>query len=148
MENSTEIIKKKENTVTRKCYKAPRLTKKEKHELGVGKDEGRASVGNVSIPPRKAKLVVDLIRGKDYEVALAIVKNTPNIVTETLEKVLVSAKANAVNNNQLKEEKLYVAEVYADSGATLKRIKAKSRGAAARIKKRTCRLTVVLKERV
>ena len=145
MEKTTE---KKEKTFTRKCNKAPRLTKKQRKELGVGKDQGRASVDNISISASKAKLVVDLIRGKDYETALAIVKNTQNIVTETLEKLLISARANAVNNNNLDESKLYVAEIYANQGTTLKRIKALSRGSAARIKKRTCHLEVVLKERV
>jgi large subunit ribosomal protein L22 len=145
MEKTTEN---KEKTFTRKCNKAPRLTKKQRKELGVGKDQGRASINNVSVPATKAKLVIDLIRGKDYEVALAIVKNTPNIITETLEKLLVSAHANAVNNNNLDESKLYVAEIYADQGTTLKRIKALSRGSATRINKRTCHLTVVLKERV
>ena len=145
MEKTTEN---KEKTFTRKCNKAPRLTKKQRKELGVGKDQGRASVDNVSIPSSKAKLVADLIRGKDYETALAIVKHTPNIVTETLEKLLISARANAVNNNNLDESKLYVTEIYANQGTTLKRIKALSRGSAARIKKRTCHLTVVLKERV
>ncbi len=117
MEKTTEN---KEKTFTRKCNKAPRLTKKQRKELGVGKDQGRASINNVSVPATKAKLVIDLIRGKDYEVALAIVKNTPNIITETLEKLLVSAHANAVNNNNLDESKLYVAEIYADQGTTLK----------------------------
>ena len=144
MEKTTEN---KEKTFTRKCNKAPLLTKKQRKELGVGKDQGRASINNVSVPATKAKLVIDLIRGKDYEVALAIVKNTPNIITESLEKLLISARANAVNNNNLDESKLYVAEIYANQGTTLKRIKALSRGSATRINKRTCHLTVVLKER-
>lgn len=148
MEKTIETVEKKKKTFTRKCNKAPRLTKKQRKELGVGRDQGRASLNNISVPSTKARLVIDLIRGKDYEMALAIVKNTPNIITEALEKLLISARANAVNNNNLAEDKLYVAEIYADQGTTLKRIKALSRGSAARIKKRACHLTVVLKERV
>jgi large subunit ribosomal protein L22 len=120
MDKTTE---KKEKTFTRKCNKAPRLTKKQRKELGVGKDQGRASVDNVSIPSSKAKLVADLIRGKDYETALAIVKHTPNIVTETLEKLLISARANAVNNNNLDESKLYVTEIYANQAQLLRGLK-------------------------
>ncbi len=146
MDKNTETMEKK--TFTRKFNKAPSLTKKQRKELGIGRDQGKASVKNVGVPASKANLVVRLIRGKDYETALAIVKNTPNRITEALEKLLVSAHANAVNNNNLDESKLYVAEIYADQGITLKRIKALSRGSAARINKRTTNLTVVLKERV
>jgi len=60
MEKTTEN---KEKTFTRKCKKAPRLTKKQRKELGVGKDQGRASINNVSVPATKAKLVIGHIRG-------------------------------------------------------------------------------------
>ncbi|MDX1358278.1 MAG: 50S ribosomal protein L22 [Clostridia bacterium] len=123
------------------------LTKKEKKALGIGRDEGRASAKHLRVPASKAKLVLDLIRGKDLEEAYGIVKYTPRAASEFIMKLLESAEANAVNNFELDKEKLYVAEAYAGQGTTLKRIKANARGSASRIRKRTSHITVVLKER-
>ncbi len=131
----------------RKYQKAPLLTKKEKSKLGIGRDEGRASAKHLRVPSSKAKLVLDLIRGKDLEEAYGIVKFTRRAASEYILKLLKSAEANAVNNFELDKEKLYVAEAYAGQGATLKRLKANARGSASRIRKRTSHITVVLKER-
>ena len=70
--------------------------------------EVRATAKTLRIPPRKARLVLDLIRGKDVEEATAICKFTPNVAAEAVGKVLKSAVANAVNNNDMDETKLYV----------------------------------------
>ena len=142
-----EEVKIELNKARRKFQKAPLLTKKEKKALGVGRDEGRASVKHISVPATKVKLVIDLIRGKSLEEAYAIVKHTPRAASPYILKLLQSAEANAVNNFELDKEKLYVAEIYAGQGTTLKRIMANARGSASRIQKRTSHITLVLKER-
>ena len=99
------------------------------------------------ISSRKVKIVADLIRGKDAEEALAIVKFTPKAASEIIEKLLKSAIANAENNHNMKSNKLYVAEIYANQGPTLNRIRPAATGSAVRIRKRTSHITIVLKER-
>lgn len=146
LDNKEEVLNDL-NKARRKFQKAPLLTKKEKKALGIGRDEGRASVKHISVPATKVKLVIDLIRGKSLEEAYAIVKHTPRAASPYLLKLLESAEANAVNNFELDKEKLYVAEVYAGQGTTLKRIIANARGSASRIRKRTSHITLVLKER-
>ena len=131
----------------RKSAKLPVLTKKEKKVLGIGKDEGRAVLKGARVSSRKAKLVIDLIRNKNIDEAYAILKYTPRKAAELLEQLLKSAEANAVNNNGLDRSNLYVAEVYATQGPTLKRIRPRAHGRAFRINKRTSHLTLVLKER-
>ena len=69
--------------------------------------EVKACAKTLRIPPRKARLVIDLIRGKDVEEAAAILKFTPNVAAEAVGKVLKSAVANAVNNNDMNEETLH-----------------------------------------
>lgn len=99
------------------------------------------------ISARKVKIVADLIRGKDIDEALAIIKFTPKASSEVLEKLLKSAIANAENNHDMKHENLYVAEIYANQGPTLKRIRPAAKGSAVRIRKRTSHITIVLKEK-
>lgn len=130
-----------------KSKKLPVLTKKEKKVLGIGKDEGRVSLKHARVPSRKAKLVIDLIRNKGINEAYAILKYTPRNAADILEKMLKSAESNAVNNNGLDRESLYVAEAFATQGPTLKRIMPRAQGRAFRIRKRTSHITLVLKER-
>ena len=110
-------------------------------------EEVKATAKTLRIPPRKARLVIDLIRGKDVEEAAAILRFTPNKAAEPIGKVLNSAVANAVNNNDLDEEKLYVSTCYVDEGVTLKRYKPRAKGSASPINKRTCHITVCVAER-
>jgi len=144
-----ELLEKKEELLEqygktrRKADKLPILTKKERKILGIGKDEGRAVVRYARVSSRKAKLVIDLIRNKGLDEAYAILKYMPRNASEMLK----SAEANAVNNNQLNRDNLYVSEVYAEQGPTLKRIMPRAQGRAFRIRKRTSHITVVLKER-
>lgn len=145
--DNTEEVKNEYGKERRKFQKAPLLTKKEKKALGIGRDEGRASATHLRVPASKAKLVLDLIRGKNLEEAYGIIKYTPRAASEFILKLLESAEANAVNNFELDKEKLYVAEAYAGQGTTMKRLKANARGSASRIRKRTSHITVVLKER-
>jgi len=148
-----ELLEKKEELLEqygktrRKADKLPILTKKERKILGIGKDEGRAVVRYARVSSRKAKLVIDLIRNKGLDEAYAILKYMPRNASKIIYKLLKSAEANAVNNNQLNRDNLYVSEVYAEQGPTLKRIMPRAQGRAFRIRKRTSHITVVLKER-
>ena len=110
--------------------------------------QAHATLKYARISSRKVKIVADLIKGKDIDEALAIVKFTPKASSEVLEKLLKSAIANAENNHNMAHEKLYVADIYANQGPTLKRIRPAAKGSAVRIRKRTSHVTIVLKERV
>ena len=109
--------------------------------------EGRAVAKYVRIAPRKVRVVMDLIRGKDVADAFAILKFTPKVGAEAIAKVLKSAVANAENNFDMNVDNLYVSSAYVDQGPTLKRIHPRSRGQAFKILKRTSHITVVVEER-
>ena len=109
--------------------------------------EARAELKYARISARKVKIVADLIRGKDAHEALAIVKFTPKASSEIIEKLLKSAIANAENNHGMNSNSLYVDQIYANQGPTLKRIRPAAKGSAVRIRKRTSHITIVLKER-
>ena len=109
--------------------------------------EAVATLKNARISARKVKIVADLIRGKDAKEALAIVKFTPKASSEIIEKLLKSAIANAENNHGMKSNNLYVAEIYANQGPTMKRIRPAAKGSAVRIRKRTSHITIVLKKK-
>lgn len=109
--------------------------------------QATATLKYARISSRKVKIVADLIKGKDVDEALAILKYTPKASSEMLEKLLKSAIANAENNHNMAHEKLYVADIYANQGPTLKRIRPAAKGSAVRIRKRTSHVTIVLKER-
>ena len=106
-----------------------------------------AIVKNVRISSRKVKIVIDLIRGKKVDEALAILMYTPKAAAPVVEKLLLSAIANAENNLSMDRGSLYVAEVYANPGPTLKRYVARSRGSASPMLKRTSHITVVLDQK-
>ena len=106
-----------------------------------------ATLKYARISSRKVKIVADLIRGKSADEALAIVKFTPKASSVIIEKLLKSAIANAENNHGMKHDKLYVAEIYANQGPTLRRIRPAAKGSAVRIRKRKSHITIVLKER-
>ena len=108
--------------------------------------EARAELKQVRISPRKVRIVLDLIRNKPVETAMAILKNTPKSACEPLAKLLKSAVANAENNHNMDTSKLYVSQAYVGAGITLKRIRAKDHGRAHRILKRTSNITLVVKE--
>ena len=98
----------------------------------------------VRISSRKVKIVIDLIRGKSVAEAQAILMYTPKAASPIVEKLLRSAVANAENNMDLNRDSLYVAEVFADQGPTLKRYMPRARGSASRIRKRTSHITIIL----
>lgn len=109
--------------------------------------ESRAYLKYARISPRKVSVVLDLIRKKPIEEAMAILKFTPKSACEYLEKLLKSAKANAENNYNMDVDRLYVSECFVCPGPILKRIRPRAHGRAYRIEKRTSHVTIVLKER-
>ena len=109
--------------------------------------EARAQVTYVRISPRKVKIVLDLIRNKPVDEAMAIVKFTPKAACEPIAKLLKSAVANAENNLNLNKEDLYVSECFVCPGPILKRIRPRAQGRAFRIEKRTSPITLVVKEK-
>ena len=109
--------------------------------------EAKAYLKYARISPRKVKIVLDLIRGKDAGVAMAILKNTNKSASEYLIKLLGSAIANAEHNFHMDPAKLYVSECFVCPGPTLKRIMPRAKGSADRILKRTSHVTMAVKER-
>ena len=109
--------------------------------------EDKAVAKHVRITPRKMRIVMNLIRGKNVKEAFAILKFTPKVGAEVLEKVLKSAVANAEHNFDMNVDNLYVSTAFVDQGPTLKRIHPRSRGQAFKILKRSSHVTIMVKER-
>ena len=109
--------------------------------------EAKAHLRYARIAPRKVQIVLDLIRGKDADMAMAILRHTPKAASEPLEKLLKSAIANAENNHSMDKDQLYVAECFVCPGPILKRIRPRAQGRAFRVLKRTSHITLVLKEK-
>ena len=109
--------------------------------------EAKAHLKYVRISPRKIKIILDLIRGKDTDTALAILKNTNKVATEPLVKLLNSAIANAEHNFNMNGRDLYVSECYVCPGPTLKRVMPRAQGRAFQILKRTSHVTITVKEK-
>lgn len=109
--------------------------------------EARASARFVRISPRKARIVVDLIRGKKVEDARNVLRFTERAAAEVVEKVLNSAVANAERNLHVKAEDLIVGATFVDEGPTLKRIRPRAKGSASPIRKRTSHITVIVNSR-
>ena len=109
--------------------------------------EARALAKYVRMSPIKLIPLANLIRGKDLKEALTILKFTPGKGSEIVENVVKSAAANAENNFDMNPDSLYVAEVYAHKGPTMKRWRAGAQGRASMILKRTSHVGVTLKER-
>jgi large subunit ribosomal protein L22 len=126
---------------------ATRVQKKAEAHMADRDTRPSAHAKYVRISSRKVQIVVDLIRGKNVDEALVILKFTPKAASPVVEKLLNSAIANAVNNNEMDRSMLYVAEVYANPGPTLKRWIARSRGSASPILKRTSHISVVLDQK-
>ena len=106
-----------------------------------------AKLSYARIPVQKACFVMDAIRGKDVETALAILEYNPRYASSVIYKLLSSAVANAENNKGMNRSNLYVAECTASNGPIMKRIQPRAQGRAYRINKRMSHLTVILDER-
>ena len=129
-----------EETKSRSQYKRER--NKNNRET---RPSAKLSYARVSV--QKACFVLDAIRGKDVNTALAILEYNPRYASSIIKKLLLSAIANAENNNGMNPEKLYIEECYANKGPTMKRIRPRAQGRAYRIEKRMSHITIVLNER-
>lgn len=129
-----------EEIKSRSQYKRER--NKENRET---RPSAKLSYARVSV--QKACFVLDAIRGKDVNTALAILEYNPRYASSIIKKLLLSAIANAENNNGMNPEKLYIEECYANKGPTMKRIRPRAQGRAYRIEKRMSHITIVLNER-
>ncbi|MFZ5590512.1 MAG: 50S ribosomal protein L22 [Bacillota bacterium] len=109
--------------------------------------EARAIARYLRISPRKARQVIDLIRGKSVREALAILRYTPKKASAMISKVVKSAAANAENNHEMNRDNLYIAACYVDEGPTIKRYQARAMGRADILRKRTSHITVVVREK-
>ena len=109
--------------------------------------EAKATAKYVRMSPSKLKPVTDLVRGKDLNEALTILKFTSGKGAELVEKIVQSAAANAENNHDMNPVELYVAEIYANQGPTMKRFRAGAQGRASMILKRTSHIAVTLRSR-
>ena len=119
-----------------------------KRERNAQKDtrpSAKLSYARVSV--QKACFVLDAIRGKDVQTALAVLEYNPRYASSIIKKLLQSAIANAENNNGMNVENLYIAECFADKGPTMKRVKPRAQGRAYRIEKLMSHITVILDEK-
>ena len=133
-----------------KAEKAKKSKKEEKKVEAPKKPmptEARATATNVRLTPRKARLVIDQVRGKDVKVALGLLRNINRAACEPVTKVIKSAAANAINNFGMDEDKLYVKEIYANDGLKMRRYLPRAKGSASGLVKRCCHITVVVKMR-
>ena len=108
--------------------------------------EAKAVAKTIRIAPRKTRLIIDLIRGKNVNEAFAILRNQPQKAARVIEKVLNSATSNAVNNFKLNEENLFVKTCFVDEGIVMKRAKMDSRGHVGRNDHKTSHITIVVSE--
>ncbi|WP_277678965.1 50S ribosomal protein L22 [Gracilibacillus dipsosauri] len=109
--------------------------------------QAKAVAKSIRIAPRKVRLVIDLIRGKEVGEAIAILKHTQRGASPVVEKLINSAIANAEHNYEMNPEDLYVSEAFVNEGVTLKRFRPRAQGRATQINKRTSHITVVLSEK-
>lgn len=124
----------------KKAKKAPEAPK-------AFRTEASAKALDVKVTPRKARLVIDLVRGKDVDVALDILNNTHKRAASSVSKVIKSAYANAVNNFNMNGDKLYVAEIMASDSIKMKRYLPRAKGSASGLVKRFANIYVTVKER-
>ena len=146
----------KEVEVKEEAVKVEEPAKEAKKEAKKAKEEApkkpavtsaRAIAYNVRVTPRKARLVIDLIRGLGVNEALGVLANVNKAASPIVAKVVKSAASNAINNFGMDEEKLYIAEVYANDGLRMKRYLPRAKGSASGLVKRTSHITVVVKQR-
>ena len=119
--------------------------KRERNAVKDTRPSAKLSYARVSV--QKACFVLDAIRGKDVDTALAILTYNPRYASSIIKKLLESAIANAENNNGMNRDNLFVAACYADKGPTMKRIRPRAQGRAYRIEKRMSNITIVLDEK-
>ena len=131
----------------KKAVKAKKEEKKVEAPKKAMPTEARAIAKNVRLTPRKARLVIDLVRGKSVKEALGLLANLNKAASEPVTKLIKSAAANAINNFGMDEDSLYIAQIYANDGLRMKRYLPRAKGSASGLVKRNCHLTVVVKMR-
>ena len=127
--------------------KYSRSSYKRKRNLENRETRPSAKLSYARVSGQKACFVLDAIRGKDVQSALALLTYNPRYASSVIKKLLESAIANAENNNGMNAENLYVAACFANKGPTMKRVKPRAQGRAYRIEKRMSHITIVLDER-
>lgn len=147
-----ETVKEEKKTAKKATKKTTSKAKKEakKEEVKVAKPvitSATAKAMNVKCTPRKCRLVIDLVRGKDCDEALGILFNSRHKVSTQVAKVIKSAMANATNNFNLNGDKLYVASIQASDSIKMRRYLPRARGSASGLVKRFCNIYVTVKER-
>lgn len=150
--NETEVV---ETPVSETPVEAPKKkrtrAKKEAAPVEAPKKpmptEAKAVAKNVRVTPRKARLVIDLVRGKSVSEALGILYNVNRAASAPVVKAIKSASANATNNFGMDKESLYISEIYANDGLKMKRYLPRAKGSASGLVKRACHITVVVKMR-
>lgn len=140
-----EEVAKVEEKPTKEAKKAVKKAKEAPAKPVV--TSARATAYDVRVTPRKARLVIDLIRGLGVNEALGILANVNKAASPIVAKVVKSAASNAINNFGMDEERLYVAEIYANDGLRMKRYLPRAKGSASGLVKRTSHITVVVKQR-
>lgn len=144
-EEAKEVVTPTEEKVEKKA--PAKKAKKAPEAPKALRTEASAKALNVKVTPRKARLVIDLVRGKDVDVALDILNNTHKRAASSVSKVIKSAYANAVNNFNMNDDKLYVAEIMASDSIKMKRYLPRAKGSASGLVKRFANIYVTVKER-
>lgn len=144
-EEAKEVVTPTEEKVEKKA--PAKKAKKAPEAPKALRTEASAKALNVKVTPRKARLVIDLVRGKDVDVALDILNNTHKRAASSVSKVIKSAYANAVNNFNMNGDKLYVAEIMASDSIKMKRYLPRAKGSASGLVKRFANIYVTVKER-
>ena len=141
----------KEAPKAEEAVKEAPKAKKAKKEVEAPKKpmptEARATATNVRVTPRKVRLVIDQVRGKDVKVALGLLKNINKAASAPVSKVIKSAAANAINNFGMDEDRLYIASIWANDGLKMRRYLPRAKGSASGLVKRSSHITVVVKMR-
>lgn len=143
---------KKEKKLEKKVEKEEKVAKKNKGKVEEVKEEvkvdsAKAKIMNLGITPRKVRLVIDLVRGKDLIEAYALLDNCNKVAAKPVKKLIKSAEANATNNFKMNSDKLYIHEIFASDSITLKRYMPRAKGSASGLLKRWSNVYVTLKVR-
>ena len=152
-EVKAEEVKKEEVEVKAEAKKAPAKAEKKAVKAEPVKEEkpavteALAIARDVRVTPRKIRLVLDLVRGKDVDEALAILKNVNRSASLPVAKIVKSAAANATNNFGMDKDKLYIAEIQASDGIKMKRFMPRGKGSSSGLVKRTSNIRCIVKER-
>lgn len=148
-EVKTEEVKvEKTEKKAKKAVKAEPVKAEPVKEEKPAVTEALAIAKDVRVTPRKVRLVLDLVRGKDVEEALAILKNVNRSASAPVAKIVKSAAANATNNFEMDKNKLYVAEIQASDGIKMKRFMPRGKGSSSGLVKRTSNIRCIVKERI